>query len=364
MSNKDSLLAHAHDYADRFDWAIVPVVGKSAKCCKWTRYQKVKPSRKQRGGLFSNKAVTGLAVVLGEVSGGLRVRDFDQEDAYTRWAEAYPDLASSLPTARTRRGYHVYFRANITEGVTTYEDGELRAGKCIVVLPPSPHPEGGIYEWVQPPQDAIPFIPTLAETGLQGPAPAASPDHAPVPTAVTEAIAKTLPTRTGRRHDLIFDFARRLKGIAGLDTSAVALSSYIAEWHQQALPFIKTKDFLATEIAFLDSWNNATVPLSDEQFWGVVEEALKQPDPGWFKDWFFPATGKRLTRVCMALQAHWKEEPFFLSARTAGEAVGISPKDANDLLKRLVIAGFLLEVKKGTYESRLATMWRFKKPAA
>ena len=262
MSNKVSLLAHAHDYADRFGWAIVPVVGKSPECTKWRRYQKVNPSPRQRGGLFSIKAVTGLAVVLGEVSGGLRVRDFDQESAYKRWANAYHDLASTLPTARTRRGYHVYFRADIPEGVTNFEDGELRAGKCIVVLAPSPLPDGGTYEWVHPPQGTIPFVCNMEEAGLQGPAPAAAPDHSPVPPAVSEAITKTLPTRTGRRHDLIFDFARRLKGIAGLDTSAVALSSYIAEWHRQALPFIKTKDFLTTEIAFLDSWKNATVPHS------------------------------------------------------------------------------------------------------
>jgi hypothetical protein len=173
-----------------------------------------------------------------------------------------------------------------------------------------------------------------------------------------------LPTRAGRRHDLIFDFARRLKGIPGLDTSADALTSYIAEWHHQALPIIRTKDFNKTEDAFFDSWHNAKKPLTDEEFWDVVKAAMKEPEPEWFRDWFFPGTGKRLARVCMALQAHWKGEPFFLSVRTAAEAMGVSPKDAHAMLRRLVKHGYLKEVEKGKYESGMATTWRFSRPAA
>src|SRR5262245_6154234 len=112
MPNQNSLLTHAHDYADHYGWAVIPVKGKEA-ACHWRRYQRVKPSRKQRGGLFSIPDVTGLAVILGEVSGGLRARDFDQADAHDRWAQTHPELAASLPTARTRRGFHVYFRADL-----------------------------------------------------------------------------------------------------------------------------------------------------------------------------------------------------------------------------------------------------------
>jgi Bifunctional DNA primase/polymerase, N-terminal len=363
MSNANKLLAHAHDYAERFGWAIIPVKGKEP-ACRWRRYQQVCPTRKQRGGLFSIKAITGLAVIPGEVSGYLRVRDYDDEGAYNRWAEAHNDLSVLLPTVRTRRGYHVYFRADISDGVTKFGDGEMRAGKCIVLLPPSSHTDGGSYEWILEPKGDIPLVSDVTEAGLHGLAPAAPPGFSQVPSEVAEAIAKTLPTGPGQRHDLIFKFARRLKGVSGLDTSDAAMWSYIEEWHRQAQPFINTKDLPTTQVAFFDSWKHATVPLSDEQFWTVVKEGLKEPEPEWFKGWFFPPTGKRLTRVCMALQKHWKEEPFFLSARTAGQSVGIAPKDAHALLKRLITEGFLLPVEKGTYEKRLATTWRYLGPAA
>jgi hypothetical protein len=357
-----TLLMCADDYADRFGWAVVPVSGKSANCCQWQRFQHVRPNRRQRIGLFTqkNKNITGLAVITGNVSDGLRVRDYDDEGAYTRWANAYPDWAKQLPTVRTHRGYHVYFRANMPDGKAKdiFADGELLMCKHVVVLPPSPHPDGGQYDWILEPKAPIPLVDDVAEAGLRGPAPDVAPEALPLAPEVMEAIQKTLPERAGRRHDLIFDFARRLKGIPGLDDSATALNSYIAEWHRQALPVIRTKDFLTTQIAFWDSWKNAKTPLTDEGFWGLINESLKSPDPKWFENWFFPPCGKRLFRVCQALQQHAGSEPFYLSARKAGEAVGVAAKDGHALLKLLVRDGRLQMVEKGTYKDGMATTWR------
>src|SRR4051812_21655582 len=123
MRTDNDLLTHAHDYAERHGWAVIPVRGKVA-ACDWHRYQTGRPSRKQRGGLFGLPGITGLAVILGEVSGGLRARDFDRAGSYQRWAADHPELALSLPTSRTHRGYHVYFRAELHEGTTYLEDGE------------------------------------------------------------------------------------------------------------------------------------------------------------------------------------------------------------------------------------------------
>ena len=82
MSNANKLLAHAHDYAERFGWAIIPVKGKNRRAAS-DATGKVCPTRKQRGSLFNIKAITGLAVVPGEVSGDPRVRDYDDEGATT-----------------------------------------------------------------------------------------------------------------------------------------------------------------------------------------------------------------------------------------------------------------------------------------
>jgi hypothetical protein len=293
------------------------------------------------------------------VSGRLRVRDFDQADAYDRWAAAHTEMAAAVPTARTSRGYHVYFRADLPDRVTKFADGELRAGKCVTVLPPSAHPDGRAYEWVRPPAAAIPEVPDVAAAGLLGPAPSGGlgPGQA-VPADVGAAIAASLPTVQGERHDKVFEFARRLKGIPDLDTSTRALAGYIREWHRQALPVIRTKAFAKTELDFHDAWLNAKVPLTDDQFGSLVDKALAGPEPAWFEDWFFPESGKLLLRVCMGLQAHAGDGPFFLSARKAGEVCGLCPLDALYMLNKLAKVGHLVLVEKGELSGLKASTWR------
>ena len=110
---------------------------------------------------FSTPLVTGVAVILGRVSGDLCCRDFDNREAYIAWAAHNPKYASTLPTARTARGFHVYFRAT---GQMTQKlgDGELRGQGGYCLLPPSIHPTGVIYEWVREPLGEIPSVDPIA----------------------------------------------------------------------------------------------------------------------------------------------------------------------------------------------------------
>lgn len=90
-------LAHA-----RRGWAIVPVKnapdGRKKAACTWEKHQLYAPSETELHRYFARKNLTGLAVLLGPVSGGLCCRDFDSNEAYTGWAAQQPDLA------RTRKG--------------------------------------------------------------------------------------------------------------------------------------------------------------------------------------------------------------------------------------------------------------------
>jgi hypothetical protein len=360
MPNPNCLLTAARDYADRFNWAIIPVRGKEA-ACHWKKFQLARPGDRQLRGLFTMRDLTGVAVLAGGVSDGLRVRDFDLAAAYHAWAAAHPDLAAALPTSRTARGFHVYFRADLPDAVTVFEDGELRAGRGYVVLPPSPHPDGGRYEWVVPPGAVIPVVADVDAAGLTGPTGSALQGAASP--AVVDAIEKTLPTGHGQRVRRLWHFARRLKGIPGLDTSPAALESYARAWYDRARPFIKTVRFEATELAFYDAWTNADTPLTDDQFLTWARAILDGPDPDWLGGVFLPAAGKKLLRVCAALQQRAGETPFFLAARSAASAVGVDPTYANEVLKRLVKAGYLEVVEKGVYATGKATTWRFKGPA-
>jgi len=157
-------------------WSIIPVLqGTKRPPCKWEDFQKRLPTEaelRQWFGPGNGKPYGDLAVVLGQVSGRLVVRDFDQPDAYDRWRNEYQDLAVQLPTVKTSRGHHVYFRlapGSSVKGIVKLEDGELRADGGIVVLPPSRHPSGAKYEWIVPlPEDDLVVL-DPAEVGLLQP---------------------------------------------------------------------------------------------------------------------------------------------------------------------------------------------------
>lgn len=154
----------ARDYVDR-DWSVLPMrMAQKRPVVRWRRYQR-EPASNATVYRWFRQTNHGVGVIFGHVSGGLASRDFDDADAYHRWADLQPALASTLPTVATRRGFHVYCLAwpesvqearrrlgsHGTTGAINLGDGELRAGVgCYSVLPPSTHPSGHVYGWSVP----------------------------------------------------------------------------------------------------------------------------------------------------------------------------------------------------------------------
>src|SRR5437667_3928810 len=90
------LLTAALEYAAR-RLSIIPTIGKIS-AHHWRQFQDVPADEPTLRSMFRRKGITGLAVILGSVSGGLACRDFDDADAYRRWAANHSDLANVLPT--------------------------------------------------------------------------------------------------------------------------------------------------------------------------------------------------------------------------------------------------------------------------
>lgn len=141
----DVLLAAALEYA-ALGWSIIPIGANKKPVRVWTERQDARPTEDQLRADFGRRGVCGLGVVLGSVSGGLACRDFDAPGVYEAWAAEHPDLARCLPTVQTARGWHVYFLAPACTP-RTMADGELRAEGQYVILPPSLHPSGVVYQW-------------------------------------------------------------------------------------------------------------------------------------------------------------------------------------------------------------------------
>ena len=71
----------------------------------------------------------------------------------------------------------------------------------------------------------------------------------------------------------------------------------------------------------------------------------------------YGTAGNQLVRVCEALQCHHGDEPFFISARQAGEVLGIHFTDASKMLAALVADGVLTLVTRGV--GKMARRYRF-----
>jgi putative DNA primase/helicase len=149
-------------------FSVVPIKADASKrpIGRWKCYQSRLPTESELVKLFSSDAV-GIAIIAGEVSGGLTVLDFDRHDLYPQWQEVVeslaPGLCALLPTVETPSGgYHVYARcpghtagnqklAETADGKTL---AETRAEGGYVLAPGCPlecHPTGKVYRHISGP---------------------------------------------------------------------------------------------------------------------------------------------------------------------------------------------------------------------
>ncbi len=352
----DNLLNSALAYARR-GWSIIPVMGKKAAGL-WKPFQERPADETTLHKLFAKRGITGLAVVTGKVSGGLAVRDFDDADAYHVWAKANPGDAGTVPTVRTARGFHVYGRLD-AEQFIDFGDGELRAdSRHYVLLPPSVHPDGIVYTWTVPlAAGPLPPLPSTLTTPKQ--AQADTSIHIACATqlkgVVKRLITDTLPTGPGQRNRRLFDLARAVKGVLP-NATADQLRPIVVEWHRQALPHIRTKEFSESLTDFAIAWEWVKRPQG-----GSLSAAVAAAGRVILTGYAAAYDGHlcRLARLCAALQTQSGDRPFPLSCRVAADCLHTSAVHANRLLKTLQFDGVLVLVKKGTKRSGKASEWRF-----
>jgi hypothetical protein len=140
------------------------------------------------------------------------------------------------------------------------------------------------------------------------------------------------------------------------NATADELRPYVEQWHAQALPLIRTKDFGASWDDFVVAWGAVKYPIG-ASLCAAVAQAENVQLVGVAAG--YTGTLRRMAQLCAALQAQAGDKPFFLGCRTAGTETHTSAMDAWRQLKRLKDDGVLVQVKKGTKRSKRANTWRF-----
>jgi hypothetical protein len=366
-------------------WLVIPVRGKIA-AIPWKHLRQQRPDEDTVKEWFRLPNVTGLAVVLGQASGGLACRDFDNRKSYYRWAETYGDLAKILPTARTFKGFHVYSLGpdrfvNLGAG-----EGEYRgtAGQY-VILPPSRHPDGMNYEWVNKPTFTdLPFLEPLLVGFVPSPLPVTESglteqteqteqaeasggkliqlrgvEEGVGGDDVERAITATLPSGPGQRNHCVFRLARALKSIPRLSGADPRdLKPVVRRWHKLALRFIDTKVFDETWADFLQAWPRIKFKDGANPMESLVARAFASEPPASMVDCEDPTLIK-IACLCRELQRASGSAPFFLACRTAGKHLGVSRQAVWKWMKLLRDEGLLVEISKGSQKTGKASRYRW-----
>lgn len=388
-------------------WSVIPVPrGSKATRVSWKPYMTHAPDETQLRAWFDGQP-TNMAVVLGAVSGNLVCRDFDDPALYHLWTESHPDLARVLPTVKTHRGYHVYFKVVNPPPTRVIEGGELRGKGGCMLLPPSIHPEGTPYEWLTPPTREnllevdisafwAPEFDVTEEVVKRGVKEGRNRTYTRKTTctckttgrgngqeedwgkilslgrdtdghfrrAVETAIRRTLPVGYGQRHRCIFAFVRRLRSLAEYqDASPVALQPVVKAWHRRALPNIRSKAFHETWRDFLDGWARARYRVGHQRLQAVLAEVKVSGIPDIAND-LYPANKRLrlLVALCAGLQRQAGAEPFFLACRAAAPLLGCSHMQVARYLRRLLADGVLGLVERGggPKNRRRASRYRYR----
>jgi hypothetical protein len=385
-----NLVEAAREYARR-GLSVIPLRGKTPAVPTWKVYQSVRIADDE--GLakwFSRADVTGIGIILGRVSGDLFVRDFDDPDAYRRWAESHAELASTMTTVRTARGAHVYGRWKGTKPAT-FDDGELRAEGQYVAAPPSAHPTGIVYAWVVPlPDGDVPEVDPAAAGLLAQPAPelwgrahestestesTESPTIASnsqtlklstsrvraddLDTLIEAAIKNTLPTENGQRHRRLFVFVRYLYAIPALaDVPVKELKPIVRRWFDAALPAITTRDFDVTWGEFSTAWGRVRWGIGDGPIMEATRRAATAEPPACAAG--YGPNLRMLVAILRELQRASGDSPIFLSGAKAAELVGVDRGTGTRYLQSLVADGVLEVVERPPRGAIRAIRYRYR----
>lgn len=157
-------------------------------------------------------------------------------------------------------------------------------------------------------------------------------------------LAELTPTDIRQRNKKLFELARYIKGLHP-GAGKADLKATVQAWHRMALPVIGTKDFMTTWGDFMRGWAQVKYPIGAELA-RILEGVENDPLPP-LPDDYGPRTEK-LVRICRRLQMNAGTDPFFISARTAGDLLDIHFTDAAGMLYGLVADDVLTLVKRGS----------------
>jgi len=133
-------------------FSIIPLIYKSKHpLVSWKGYQTRHPTDAELEEWLSREP-RNIGVVTGTISGNLAVLDFDEESFYCKFFTKHEELEKITLVVKPSRGSHVYLKND--QPIRSFKIPELKldvkAEGSFVVVPPSVHPSGHVYSFINP----------------------------------------------------------------------------------------------------------------------------------------------------------------------------------------------------------------------
>lgn len=149
----EEILKLANEYLDN-GWSVLPVKPEEKRpyMTNWLQYNRSRVSRSMMENWFTSLSGAGIGIVTGKIS-NIVVLDVEN---YCKIP--IDELLKKYPTQMISRtgsgGYHLFYQyptnvSHIGNRVGLFDGIDLRADGGFIVLPPTIHPSGGRYEWIQ-----------------------------------------------------------------------------------------------------------------------------------------------------------------------------------------------------------------------
>lgn len=131
-------------------FSVIPLVygSKRPALPSWEEYQGRRPTEEELTAWFGGER-RNVGVICGEVSDNLVVLDFDRPEVFEKVKSCLPP---SAPVVETGRGFQVYLRTPFPAQTQKISQAgiDVRGEGSYVVAPPSLHPNGRIYRFLNP----------------------------------------------------------------------------------------------------------------------------------------------------------------------------------------------------------------------
>lgn len=147
------ILEFANEYLNN-GWSVLPVKPEEKRpfMTNWLQYNRTRVTKSVMENWFTSLSGAGIGIVTGKIS---NIVVLDVENYCKIPIE---ELLKKYPTQLISRtgsgGYHLFYQyptkvSHIGNRVGLFDGIDLRADGGFIVLPPTVHPSGGRYEWVQ-----------------------------------------------------------------------------------------------------------------------------------------------------------------------------------------------------------------------